>query len=109
MSSQNMSGGFGAGGERKKLPNMELIASINATLAKKSGDAPPSLPTGGFGSGANSASSGPPETDDAAGRKKKRKSRWGTEDVTERLFIPGMPTTLPGNLSKEQEEAYIRK
>ncbi len=109
MSSQNMGGGFGGGGERKKLPNMELIASINATLAKKSGDAPPSLPPGGFGSGANSAFSGPPEIDDAAGRKKKRKSRWGTEDVTERLFIPGMPTTLPGNLSKEQEEAYIRK
>ena len=108
MSSHNMGGGFGGGGERKKLPNMELIASINATLAKKSGDGPPSMPPGGFGSGANS-SSGPLETDDAAGRKKKRKSRWGTEDVTERLFIPGMPTTLPGNLSKEQEEAYIRK
>ena len=42
-------------------------------------------------------------------REKKRKSRWGTDDFTEKLFIPGMPTVLPANLSKEQEEAYLRK
>lgn len=40
-------------------------------------------------------------------RKKKRKSRWGTED--KRTFIPGMPTTMPPNLSPEQQQAYIGK
>lgn len=40
-------------------------------------------------------------------RKKKRKSRWGTEE--KRTFIPGMPTTMPPNLSPEQQQAYIGK
>lgn len=39
-------------------------------------------------------------------RRKKRKSRWGG-DEKEKIFIPGMPTVLPTNLSKEQEEAYL--
>lgn len=38
-------------------------------------------------------------------RKKKRKSRWGTEE--KKTFIPGMPTTMPPNLSPEQQQAYI--
>jgi len=38
-------------------------------------------------------------------RKRKRKSRWGTED--KRTFIPGMPTTMPPNLSPDQQRAYI--
>ena len=110
MSTNIAGGGFGGGGERKRMPNMELIASINATLAKKSGDNLPNpsfLPPMGYGSGSNSSSN--PDNDDAAARKRKRKSRWGNEDVTEKLFIPGMPTVLPANLSKEQEEAYIRE
>lgn len=40
-------------------------------------------------------------------RKKKRKSRWGTEE--KKTFIPGMPTTMPPNLSPEQQQAYIGK
>ncbi|KAK7867354.1 hypothetical protein R5R35_008902 [Gryllus longicercus] len=39
-------------------------------------------------------------------RRKRRKSRWGG-DEKEKTFIPGMPTVLPTNLSKEQEEAYL--
>lgn len=39
-------------------------------------------------------------------RRKKRKSRWGG-DEKEKIFIPGMPTVLPTNLTKEQEEAYL--
>jgi len=39
-------------------------------------------------------------------RKKKRKSRWGG-DEKEKTFIPGMPTVLPANLTKDQEEAYL--
>ncbi|KAJ1521981.1 hypothetical protein ONE63_002306 [Megalurothrips usitatus] len=39
-------------------------------------------------------------------RRKKRKSRWGN-DEKEKIFIPGMPTVLPTNLTKEQEEAYL--
>lgn len=45
---------------------------------------------------------------DANDRKRKKKSRWGGSDL-EKTFIPGMPTVLPHNLTKEQEEAYIRK
>ncbi|KAI0980506.1 hypothetical protein GJ496_009759 [Pomphorhynchus laevis] len=37
---------------------------------------------------------------------RKRKSRW-TEGDTGRIYIPGLPTTLPPNLSPEQEKAYI--
>ena len=39
-------------------------------------------------------------------RKRRRRSRWGAEE-TDKTFIPGMPTVLPTNLSKEQEEAYV--
>ena len=42
---------------------------------------------------------------EASERKRKRKSRWGTED--KKTFIPGMPTTMPPNLSPEQQQAYI--
>lgn len=41
-------------------------------------------------------------------RKRRRKSRWGN-DEKEKSFILGMPTVLPTNLSKEQEEAYLCK
>lgn len=40
-------------------------------------------------------------------RKRKRRSRWGTEE--KKTFIPGMPTTMPPNLSPEQQQAYIGK
>ncbi|PSN43499.1 Splicing factor 1 [Blattella germanica] len=39
-------------------------------------------------------------------RAKRRRSRWGG-DEKEKTFIPGMPTVLPTNLSKEQEAAYL--
>lgn len=45
---------------------------------------------------------------DSSDRKKKKKSRWGGSEL-EKTFIPGMPTVLPHNLTKEQEEAYICK
>ena len=80
----------------KRLPNLELIASINASLAKKNDNVP-------------SPPAAEEDDSDAAGKRRKRKSRWGTDDYTDKLFIPGMPTILPGNLSKEQEEAYLRK
>lgn len=41
-------------------------------------------------------------------RKKKKRSRWGGSEH-EKIFIPGMPTILPPNLGKEQEQAYLRK
>lgn len=44
----------------------------------------------------------------AADRKRKRRSRWGG-DEKEKTFIPGMPTVLPANLTKEQQEAYLGK
>jgi hypothetical protein len=49
------------------------------------------------------------DEDSGSTRKRKKRSRWGNEDPGEKLFIPGMPTILPSNLSKEQEEAYLRK
>ena len=43
---------------------------------------------------------------DSDSKKKKKKSRWNTED-DDKTIIPGMPTAIPQNLSKEQEEQYI--
>ncbi len=40
-------------------------------------------------------------------RKRKRRSRWESE--ADKLVIPGIPTTLPAGLNKEQEEAYLCK
>ncbi|KAL0275018.1 UNVERIFIED_CONTAM: hypothetical protein PYX00_003009 [Menopon gallinae] len=37
---------------------------------------------------------------------KRKKSRWGAPDA-DKTFIPGMPTVLPTNLTKEQEEGYL--
>lgn len=45
--------------------------------------------------------------DDYAARKKRR-SRWGGSEH-DKIFIPGMPTILPMNLNKDQEQAYLRK
>ena len=44
---------------------------------------------------------------DSDKKKKKRKSRWGTEE--KKTFIPGMPTTMPSNLTPDQQEAYVSK
>ncbi|KAH8862746.1 Splicing factor 1 [Schistosoma japonicum] len=37
---------------------------------------------------------------------RKRKSRWSAAE-TDRIFIPGMPTQLPPNLTPQQERVYI--
>lgn len=37
--------------------------------------------------------------------KRKRRSRWGAQDDLE--FIPGMPVTLPPNLTDEQQRLYL--
>ena len=73
----------------RKRPNMSVINSINAALKGRS-------------SGDNSAES-------REERRKKRKSRWGGDEGGEKTFIPGMPTMMPQGLSKDQEEAYLRK
>ncbi|CAB3376890.1 Hypothetical predicted protein [Cloeon dipterum] len=39
-------------------------------------------------------------------RARRKKSRWGGGEY-EKTFIPGMPTILPSNLSKNQEKAYL--
>jgi hypothetical protein len=38
-------------------------------------------------------------------RAKKKKSRWGSEE--EKIEIPGVITTLPSSLTKEQQECYL--
>uniref|UniRef100_T1HQP0 SF1-HH domain-containing protein n=1 Tax=Rhodnius prolixus TaxID=13249 RepID=T1HQP0_RHOPR len=40
-------------------------------------------------------------------RRKRKKSRWGSDEM-DKSFILGMPTVLPTNLTKEQEQAYLR-
>lgn len=40
--------------------------------------------------------------------RRKRRSRWGGSEH-DKIFIPGMPTILPSNLNKEQEQAYLCK
>lgn len=42
-------------------------------------------------------------------RKKKRTSRWVTTEKDPKSFIPGMPTIIPPNMTKEQEKAYLSK
>ena len=46
--------------------------------------------------------------DSEALRRKKKRSRWNTSQ-DDKTVIPGMPTTIPPNLSKEQEQQYIGK
>lgn len=46
---------------------------------------------------------------DASDRKKKRKSRWATEQDTDKTIIPGMPTVIPTGLSNDQERQYLCK
>ena len=46
--------------------------------------------------------------ENGAGGRKKKRSRWGDSEV-DKAFIPGMPTVLPANMSKDQEELYLRK
>ena len=76
---------------------MDVINSINAALK-----------------GRNSSNSGDSgrkdsEKESREERRRKRKSRWGGQETTEKTFIPGMPTMMPQGLSKDQEEAYLRK
>lgn len=37
--------------------------------------------------------------------RKKRKSRWGSEST--KTVLPGLPTSLPANMSEEQQKLYI--
>lgn len=46
--------------------------------------------------------------EDADPTRKRKKSRWA-ETTEARAFIPGMPTIIPANLSREQEKTYLRK
>ena len=60
-----------------------------------------------FGSSALPSANGDNEMEER-GRKKKKRSRWATSEE-EKIVIPGMPTVIPANMSKEQEEQYLRK
>lgn len=51
---------------------------------------------------------GSQDSEGTAERKRKRRSRWGGGEH-EKIFIPGMPTILPANLNKDQEQAYLCK
>ena len=82
----------------RKKPNMDVINSINAALKGKMNN------SGDSGRGRDSDSKESREE-----RRRKRKSRWGGQETTEKTFIPGMPTMMPQGLSKDQEEAYLRK
>ena len=90
---------------------MDVINSINAALKGKNPMGMPILPpsnSAGPNSSTNNIKQEPGETKEQR-RARKRKSRWGGDDGVEKTFIPGMPTMMPQGLSKEQEEAYLRK
>lgn len=86
-------GFFGNDEPSRKKPNMDVINSINAALKGKSSEA----------EGVKVKEESREE------RRRKRKSRWGGVDGAEKTFIPGMPTMMPQGLTREQEEAYLRK
>lgn len=65
------------------------------------------LEFGGNQQGWGTGSNGDGASADNGDRRKKRRSRWGAEDVQDKTVIPGMPTILPCNLSKEQERQYL--
>ncbi len=67
----------------------------------------PVLASQGIGIGIGGGGGG--GDDGVSERKRKRKSRWGGSDAQDKTFIPGMPTMMPSGLSKDQEEAYLRK
>ncbi|CAH8620688.1 unnamed protein product [Heterobilharzia americana] len=60
--------------------------------------------TDGSNSRSRRRSRSPEDSSDHAPRK--RKSRWSAAE-TDRIFIPGMPTQLPPNLTPQQERVYI--
>ncbi|TNN19966.1 Splicing factor 1 isoform 2 [Schistosoma japonicum] len=60
--------------------------------------------TDGSSSRSRRRSRSPDTSPDSAPRK--RKSRWSAAE-TDRIFIPGMPTQLPPNLTPQQERVYI--
>uniref|UniRef100_H3BGM9 Branchpoint-bridging protein n=1 Tax=Latimeria chalumnae TaxID=7897 RepID=H3BGM9_LATCH len=41
------------------------------------------------------------------GQKKRKKSRWSSDNLEQKTVIPGMPTVIPPGLSRDQERAYI--
>ena len=107
-----------------KRPNMELIASLNKALGHTPGSNPPPMVGPGpsevediaaaaaaaakIAAAKAAAAAQADKNDGAPDRKRKRKSRWGGGE-SDKTFIPGIPTMIPSNLSKEQEEIYLRK
>ena len=39
--------------------------------------------------------------------RKKRKSRWGEEEV--KTVLPGLPTILPANMKEDEQKLYLSK
>lgn len=62
-----------------------------------------------LGAGDSGGGGGGAEETKEQRRARKRKSRWGGADGTDKTFIPGLPTMLPSGLTQDQEEAYLRK
>jgi splicing factor 1 len=52
-------------------------------------------------------SSGTQQLDAAEERRRKRRSRWGSEDS--KVNIPGLPTAITASMTKEQLDTYLRK
>ena len=69
---------------------------------------PPKQNFGGGGNQQNQSNSGKDSGDGSGkeerGRKRAKKSRWGSMIRTE---IPGMPAAIPTHLTPEQQKAYI--
>ena len=72
------------------------LSSYSCLLSLSSPTPPPSL---SFSFPLSGGSSEPP--------KKKRKSRWGNEQV--KTVIPGLPTSLPANMKEDEQKLYISK
>ncbi|KAF5270436.1 hypothetical protein FQR65_LT05624 [Abscondita terminalis] len=93
--------------EKSAIPDgNKLLAETLATIAATRNYAALVAQRNGEAAAENAASTQSDESNAEEERKRRRRSRWAGGEH-EKIFIPGMPTILPCNLSKEQEEAYL--
>ena len=110
---QEQSQGHDGGGQRPPLPSMNYgppapympLPPPAMPMAPQQRPPLPSQPYPETNNGSNSASKRSGEMAGPGDRKKRKRSRWQSEE--KKMIIPGMPMCLPTGMSEEQRTAYI--